>query len=705
MKLAIVIIHYNSSADLDRCLESLVAYAPSVEHEVFIVDNQSQDEGLAAVHQRYRQYRWIFSEENLGYSRGANLGMNQVEADYYLILNPDIVAQPGALDNLLEFAERSPRAGIIGPQLLNEDLTIQDSCRRFYTLRTLLLRRTILGKIFPDSETVRRHLMADFDHRSSRPVDWVLGGCMLVRRAAMLRTGPMDERFFLYFEDVDWCYRMWQAGYEVVYTPESRFIHRHRRESAQGRFNRTFWLHLGSLISFYEKWGALVWLIKKWREPLLVMLLWGLDMLGMTVAFAGAYGLRSLMGSYFAEELYPFSEYRPLLLFSLLMASLVFLLTGRYAGVQGRRRRPLVDHLRQVGVVSVLLLAATYLGHLEVVSRAVWLMFIPLFAWTTTLGEVGIRRIQHRLEKGYLSLERTLLVGPPGVLQEWLNRPRNLAAEGVDVAGYLWQGSSAEEGQPPLQDGAIPWLGPLDGLLEAVERYRISQVIFWQRPASEPRRQRQLAQLRRLRVRLCWNLEDVWLLTSGARAERLGGQWTAVQNPAAFSVLRGGLLRMGSLLAGLLLLLLTFLPLLWHRLVRTPRGGGSICSLPTCDGWGHDPVLKLAVNAAGRVLPLPWQAFLAWDLVRGRLNLLGPRTVAGPVPAAQVSAVEFWRQEPAIPGLTGSWALEASGRQPAGGSRLLFAMGKLLWSDPGGFGVVELDAAAAGIRDDAHEVP
>ena len=150
--------------------------------------------------------------------------------------------------------------------------------------------------------------MLDFDHQSNRPVDWVIGGCMLVRRAAMERTGPMDERFFLYFEDVDWCQRMWQAGFEVVYTPESRFIHRHRRESAQGKFNRTFWLHLGSLISFYEKWGALVWLFKKWREPLLVMLLWALDMAGMAAAFAGAYGLRKLLGSFFNEELYPFAE-------------------------------------------------------------------------------------------------------------------------------------------------------------------------------------------------------------------------------------------------------------------------------------------------------------------------------------------------------------------------------------------------------------
>ncbi len=700
LKLAIVIIHYNSSADLDRCLESLVACAPAVEHAVHIVDNQSTDEGLDAVHQRYPQFQWTFSDENLGYSRGANLGMSQVEAEYYLILNPDIVVQPEALDNLLAFAERTPRAGIVGPQLLNPDLTIQHSCRRFYTLNTLLLRRTFLGKIFPDSTTVRRHLMLDFDHRSSRPVDWVIGGCMLVRRTAMERTGPMDERFFLYFEDVDWCHRMWQAGCEVVYTPEARFIHRHRRESAQGKFNRTFWLHLGSLISFYEKWGALVWLLKKWREPLLVMLLWALDMAGMAAAFVGAYGLRKLLGGFFSEGLYPFAEYRPLLLFSLLVGTLVFLLTGRYTGVRSRRPRRLRAHLKQVGVVSVLLLAATYLGHLEVVSRAVWLFFIPLFAWTTSLG------IQRRLEKGYLSLERTLLVGPPDVLREWLERPRSLVAEGIDVAGYIWGSSAAESAGPPLlQGGTVPWLGTLADLGETAQRYRISQIIFWQRPSPEGPSRRQLALLRRLRVRLCWNLEDVWLLTSGARPERIGGDWSAVQTHAAGSVLRGGLLRLGSFLAGALLVVLTLPFWLALRLLRIPRGASAARRVPTRDPWGYDPTVTLAVGQDGGTLPLLWQWPLAWDLVRGRLNLTGPRTVAGPAPKTGISAMAFWKRQPAVPGLTGDWARGMTPEPVAGGWKSLFTVWKTLWRDPGGFGVIAPDAPVAGTQPDAHEVP
>ncbi len=121
MKLGIVIIHYNTSADLDRCLESLVAYPPTAEHQIVVVDNASSDSGLAEVHARYPQCRWLFNPDNHGYAKGCNQGMAECAADYYLILNPDIVVQPGALDRLLDFAERNPRAGMVGPQLLNED--------------------------------------------------------------------------------------------------------------------------------------------------------------------------------------------------------------------------------------------------------------------------------------------------------------------------------------------------------------------------------------------------------------------------------------------------------------------------------------------------------------------------------------------------------------------------------------------------------
>ncbi|MCK9994748.1 MAG: glycosyltransferase [Candidatus Krumholzibacteria bacterium] len=703
MKLAVVIINYNSSADLDKCLDSLVACAPAVEHSIVVVDNASVDEGLDEVHRKHPDCLWIFNKENVGYARGCNRGMAQVDADYYLILNPDIVVQPGALDRLLEFADAHPRAGVVGPQLLNTDGSIQNSCRRFYTLKTLLLRRTILGKIFSDSRTVHLHLMDDFDHRASRPVDWILGGCMLARRSAMERVGPMDERFFLYFEDVDWCFRMWQAGFEVQYTPDARFMHHHRRDSAQGKFSKSFWLHLGSLISFYEKWGMFVWLMKKWRDPLLVFLLWALDMAGLTAAFGIAYGLRGAMGGLFDEPLYPVSEYIPLLMFSWLLATLTFLLTGRYRPGRHRAARSLTEHLQQIGVVAVLLLASTYLGHLEVISRAVLLMFIPLLAVVTAAGGEVFRRILRRLEKGNLSLERTLLSGDPGRIRAWLASAGDPADQGVDVAGYVADDAGGS-GLPPLGGGDIPWLGSTAEMLEVVKRYRISQVVFWDRPASGDATWITLASLRRLRVRLRWQVEDVWLLAAGARAEVFGGALSAVKGSGGGTALRVFGSRLLSLCAGLILGLTGLLPWIWFRLVLAPSGRGSFIKIRISDLWGHQPRLTLAVSATGRVLALPWQWALAGVLLKGGIALFGPRPLTDgrvDAPRDPDSVLAFWRGEPRAPGLTGRWSLTDPGRNWASFTAQL----RQLWNDPGGFGTLGAGDDTAGMTSDGAAGP
>ncbi len=690
MKLGIVIIHYNTSADLDRCLESLAAYPPAVEHQIVVVDNASTEPGLADVQARYRQCRWLLNGENLGYAKGSNQGMAEVEADYYLILNPDIVVQPGALDRLLAFAEQNPRAGIVGPQLLNEDGSVQHSCRRFYTLKTLLLRRTFVGKIFRNSETVRLHLMQDFDHRSDRPIDWVLGGCMLVRTSAMARTGPMDERFFLYFEDVDWCYRMWQAGFEVQYTPEARFIHKHRRDSAKGRFNKSFWLHLGSLISFYEKWGILIWLLKKWRDPLLMFLWWTLDLVGLTAAFWSAYGLRKLMGGAFAEPLYPPQEYVPLLVFSWLLASATFLLTGRYRPEGLRHRRPPQEHLRQIGVVAVLLLASTYLGHQEVISRAVLLLFIPLLAAVTAWGDALFRSLLQRLERGHLSLERTLLAGSPGPIQKWLESAHDLTGQGVDLAGYLADPGEAA-GMPPLAGGDVPWLGSREDIVEVVRRYRISQVVFWDSPvagdAGADGDWQLLAALRRMHVRLRWHVGGAWLLAAGARPEMFGNELSAVQGTGSGMAVRVLFDRALALTAGLLLGVLGFVPWLWLGLVRVPAGSARWEKLTASDLWGHNPRLTVAVAASGLVLPLAWQWRLAGPLLQGKLAVFGPRSwTMGRIdaPRGPSDVLEFWKSEPRAPGLAGSW----SDGEGTGSVRAVLAILGQLWQDPGGFGVL-----------------
>ena len=673
MKLSIVIVHYNTCDDLVRCLESLRRCPPRCEYGVVVVDNASTEAGLPEARDRFPEVQWIVNSRNEGYARGCNAGMAVHDADFTLLLNPDIVVQPGAVDAMLDAADRSPQAGIIGPQLLNEDGTIQDSCRRFYTLTTLLMRRTFLGKLFPKSHAVARHLMRDFDHMSARTVDWVLGGCMLVRRSAVARVGPIDERFFLYFEDVDWCYRMWQAGCEVLYVPDARFIHRHRRQSAAGVRDKSFWLHLGSLISFYEKWGMLVYLIKRWRDPLSTLLFWLVDLAALNLAFLGAYGLRAAATSLFADPLYPLAEYRPLLLFANLLTTVSFIFLGRYRSGALRRPARAGERLQQVATVSLLLLASTYLSHQSVYSRAVLLLFIPLFALAVTVGERFFRRLRVSMEHGYLSLERTLLVGAPREIGAWLAEAGDLRELGLDAVGYLTP--AAGEETTPLARGEVPCLGDAGRLVSVVRRYRISQVVFWRWPDGGLKELRNLALLRSRRIRLRWRVDEASLLREGSRHETFGHDVSAVLDPGAVHPVAAALGRLRDLACGAVSAGLTVVPFLisglvpgwtWRSLRVHPRGASELA-------WTQ----RLVVGRDGRPRGMPWQAPLCWSLLRGRLTLRG-----APLATAALEAVreddsatlrEMWRLSLPAAGLTGDWA------GPDAVARIL-----ALWRDPAG---------------------
>lgn len=411
----------------------------------------------------------------------------------------------------------------------------------------------------------------------------------------------------------------------------------------------------------------------------MVFLLWAMDMVGLGAAFGLAYGLRSLAGNSFTEPLYPFAEYLPLMVFSALLVSVTFLSTGRYKSQKLKKPKSFASGLQRTGTVALLLLASSYLGHQEVVSRAVLLVFVLLLGIFSDLGEALLRKILLRLEKGNLSLERTVLVGSPNEVQAWLAGARNLASQGIDIAGYVADPEADAPGLPALGGGTLPWLGRQNEIMEVVTRYRISQVVFWQRPLPGSGMYAVLARLRRLRIRLRWQVEDVWLLQARARAEEFGGAPSAVQDGDSVSMLRMAVSRSGAFCMGLGLGFFGFIPWLGLQFLGKPKGWAHEKLLLTHDLWGHDPVVKLMVGRSGKTLPLIWQFPLAGLLLGGRLVVWGGHAAAG-VPATEpvdyVAAGTFWSLRPDLPGLTGSWAKD--------GENFLAPL-KSLWNDPGGF--------------------
>jgi GT2 family glycosyltransferase len=256
IQLSVVIVNYNSAELLEACLSSLLANKPLCQMEVIVVDNHSTD-GSVQMLAKFPEIRLIAESENRGFACGANHGYALSRGPYCLILNPDVVILPGSIQTLWAYMESCKDGGIAFPKLLNPDGSLQYSCRTFHTVRTILMRRTPLGKIFPESKVLRDHLMMDWDHNSIREVDWALGACMMVRKDAISGPGLFDERFFLYFEEVDLCYRMKKTPWKVVYNPEATMVHCHLRESAGKGFNRQKREVIRSWIKFKLKhaWG------------------------------------------------------------------------------------------------------------------------------------------------------------------------------------------------------------------------------------------------------------------------------------------------------------------------------------------------------------------------------------------------------------------------------------------------------------------
>ena len=251
--LSIAIIHYETPMLLRQCLTALFAGCEALPFEVMVIDNASRRAPVGDLPKAFPDVAFHVNATNVGFAAACNQAMAMATGRYVLVLNPDIIIHRAALDNLVAFMDAHPDAGVCGPQLVYPNGELQLSCRRFPSLWVLLLRIFRLDGVMP--RPVRSYLMADWDHAQVREVDWVIGGCMMLRREAVAEIGFLDDGFFMYYEDIDLCYRLKQAGWRVYYTPEVSAVHHHQRMSARLLPNRLSYYHARSLWRLVGKHG------------------------------------------------------------------------------------------------------------------------------------------------------------------------------------------------------------------------------------------------------------------------------------------------------------------------------------------------------------------------------------------------------------------------------------------------------------------
>jgi len=236
--LSIVIISWNVRELLRLCLDSIQESLRGEKREGLLVetiifDNGSTDGSADMVREDFPRVHLMESEVNLGFTKGNNLAIGQSEGRYILLLNPDTEVVGDALGTMVAYMEAHPRVGALGPQLLNPDGTTQSSRRRFPTLATAFLESTVLQPWFQGSRILKRYYLLDRPDDEIQPVDWAVGAALLIRREALHQVGPLDEEFFMYSEELDWCYRLKAQGWEVVYLPTAQVVHQEGRSSEQ----------------------------------------------------------------------------------------------------------------------------------------------------------------------------------------------------------------------------------------------------------------------------------------------------------------------------------------------------------------------------------------------------------------------------------------------------------------------------------------
>jgi N-acetylglucosaminyl-diphospho-decaprenol L-rhamnosyltransferase len=244
-EVAVVVVTYDALPWIERCLES-VRGAPTV-----VVDNGSGDGTVALVRERFPEVR-VIESENRGLSAGWNVGIRETDSRYVLLLNADAWLIGDALPRLIEFADTRPGAAVVGPRLLNTDGTLQRSVRGFPTLWRLGTEYFFLRKLAPGSSVLNAFYAGGFDHDEVREAEFVMGACMLVRREAIDEVGLLDEDYFLFSEETDWCFRFRRAGWDVVFFPGAECVHvggaahggRLYRENLRGHL-LFFWKHRG----------------------------------------------------------------------------------------------------------------------------------------------------------------------------------------------------------------------------------------------------------------------------------------------------------------------------------------------------------------------------------------------------------------------------------------------------------------------------
>jgi len=474
-------VNYNVKVFLENSLISIQKAMEGIQGEIIVVDNASDDGSVEMVRQKFPAVKLIANKENVGFASANNQAIKEARGEYLVLLNPDTVLQENTLKVMMDFLDKNPEVGLAGCKILNPDGTLQLACRRSFPTPWVAFTKVVgLSNIFPRSHIFGKYNLAYLDPDKTYEVDAVSGSFMFVRRRAIDEAGLLDEQFFMYGEDLDWCYRIKKAGWKIYYVHSTQVIH-YKGESvrrsnidevklfyeamrifvkkhfAQGLFSDLF-LRLGIGI---REWIAFMGRIAKPMRAVIVdFILINLSLLlGEFIWFGKIF--------HYPSYAYPVV---------IIVPAFVVIITMYFFGVYTRHKLSIISTINSVILSFIILSAMTFFFKQYGFSRMVviisgFLNFIFLPGWRIIV-KIFVRSPEHRRRS--LFGRRTIIVGVENAGQELLKKLRSRVDDGYDVVGFV----DVNRKRIGEKINGVEILGSIDNIGRVIQECKASEVIF-----------------------------------------------------------------------------------------------------------------------------------------------------------------------------------------------------------------------------------
>ncbi len=490
-RLSVIIVNYNVKEFLEQCLTSLKGALKDITHEIIVVDNASSDGSCRMVKKRFPEIILIENNNNLGFSRANNIALRQAKGEFISLLNPDTIVQEDTFTKLLEGFERFPEAGMMGGKVLNPDGSLQLSCRRSFPTPWNAFSKIIgLSRLFPTSRIFGKYNLTFLDHDEINEVDAISGSFMCVRAKVLENAGYLDEDFFMYGEDLEWCYQIKDSGWKIYYYPESSIVHYKGESSRKSEWN-SLKLFYSAMEIFAEKHFRAYhsftpfWFLKVaiWLNALLsfgikftkAMIVPFTDFLFVNLSIMIAIYIR--FGGLIQLPL--FGDYRDYILLqtgSGFIVLVVMFFSGVYPYRQFSVKRSFYGAFWGSLIIALLVFFSRNLAFSRIVILLSGILNMLLLCGWRIILKVILHTPIFRNTKILSSIKRTsraVIIGADDISLDMYKKFVSLLKGRMEFAGCIRLDEEEEPGDP-----AIPILGGFKEIGRIVKEEGISEIVF-----------------------------------------------------------------------------------------------------------------------------------------------------------------------------------------------------------------------------------